>query len=60
MTFLEALRESFNGQWVVSCTDSIYSVHCLNVKKLSETAYVSDAITSDKERKGRWKVFTEY
>lgn len=57
MTFSEALKASLNNQMVVSCTGAIYSPKYLNVKKLSETAFISDAVTTEKERKGNWSLY---
>lgn len=59
LNFIGALKESLNGQKLLSCTGFVYKPNKLNVKKLSETAFVCDSVTSEKERKGNWELSDE-
>ncbi|MED3562313.1 hypothetical protein [Bacillus xiapuensis] len=58
MNFIEAIREVENNNFIISCASgAVYNKGLLNPKRLSDTTYVVRSITTEKERKGEWKIF---
>lgn len=58
MNFIEALKAVEKGEIVVSCQGFIYTEEILKPQKLSDTAYVSRSITTDKENRGKWRLLS--
>jgi exosome complex RNA-binding protein Rrp4 len=58
MNFIEALKATGMGEIVISCQGFIYTAETLQPKRLSNTVYVSKNITTEKERKGEWRILS--
>lgn len=58
MNFIEALKAIDMGEIVISCEGHIFTVDILKPKRLSDSAYVSNSFTTEKERKGEWKILS--
>lgn len=56
LTFMEALKLVLSGNSVTSCIGKVYSQAQLQPNMVTERFIISNAVTTERERKGKWRV----
>ena len=56
LSFMEALKEVLKGYIVASCDGKVYSQEHLQPKLITDHFITSNAVTTERERKGKWVV----